>query len=172
MPPKGGFVCNVRLWYCFRALLMISLGDENDGSEASAAAHLPLCASHPWLSCTRQSSASVTAAPKSSNTELHASTVQKRIFPRNCVNTGTPGSTPLRTHLSNLSTQCPASGKLGLIPMVHSAQRSNSLIRNKGLSNRGLDFGKDSFSRRLNREEPVLSTGLCATCEGYRQVLS
>lgn len=88
MPPKGGFVCNVRLWYCFRALLMISLGDENDGSEASAAAHLPLCASHPWFPCTRQSSASVTAAPKSSNTELHVSIVQKRIFPRNCVNTG------------------------------------------------------------------------------------
>lgn len=47
--------------------------------------------------------------------------------------------------------------------MVHSAQRSNSLIRNEGLSNRGLDFGNDSFSRELSRGESVLRAGLYGT---------
>lgn len=55
-------------------------------------------------------------------------------------------------YLSNLSTQWPVSGKLGLIPMVHSAQRSSSFIRNDGLSNSGLDIGNDSCLKNTPRE--------------------
>lgn len=60
------------------------------------------------------------------------------------------------THLSNLSTQCPVSGKLGRIPNVHSAQRSKSLMRKIGLSNIGFDLGKDSYQRYRRGADPVL----------------
>lgn len=77
---------------------------------------------------------------------------------------------PCLAHLSNFSTQCPVRGKLGLIPMVHSAHRSSSRIRKAGLSKSGLDFGNDSCPRSIRLREGDGEETLSGVC--YARLIS